>query len=220
MTNRAASLVTPPPRRASLRRDLPQPPGVLVIGASTGGPQALVALLGGLAPHIRQLPICVTLHMPCDLMPVIAAHVARRCGLEVRVVTTPGVLMAGVVHFAPGDRHLVLRRSGAGCELGLAASPSRDFCQPAVDVMFESAAKAFGSRTLAVVLSGMGKDGLAGAQAIASAGGVILVQDIASSAVWGMPGSVAKAGLAAAILSPEGLAGDVVRRLFRAGAAR
>ena len=195
-------------------------PGVLVVGASTGGPQALVALIGGLAPHIWQVPICVTLHMPSELMPVIAAHVARRCGVDTRVVTAPCKLVAGTVHFAPGDRHLVLRRSGGECELALTASSSRDFCQPAVDVMFESAAKAFGSRTLAVVLSGMGKDGLAGSQAIASAGGAILVQDVASSAVWGMPGAIAKAELAAAILPPEGLAGEVVRRLLVAGVAR
>lgn len=207
------------PRLASALR-VPPTPGVLVIGASTGGPQALVALVGGLALHVRRLPICVTLHMPSDLMPVIAAHVARRCGVDTRVVTAPCGLVAGTVYFAPGDRHLVLHRENGGCELALAASPSREFCQPAVDVMFESAARAFGSRTLAVVLSGMGKDGLAGAQAIASAGGAILVQDVASSAVWGMPGAIAKAELAAAILPPEGLAGEVARRLLLAGTAR
>ena len=209
MTIRVAPIATP--TRAPIRASLV--PGVLVVGASTGGPQALVTLLAGLAPHVARLPICVTLHMPRDLMPVIAVHVARRCDIETRVVTASCSLAAGVVHFAPGDRHLVLGRSATGWDLSLVASLSRDFCQPAVDVMFASAARAFGSRALAVVLSGMGKDGLVGAGAIAKAGGTILVQDEASSAVWGMPGAVAKAGLAAAVLPPEAIALDVARRL-------
>ena len=193
---------------------------MLVVGASTGGPQALVALIAGLASQVAQLPICVTLHMPRDLMPVIAAHVARRCDVETRVVTAPCSLVAGSVYFAPGDRHLVLGRTTTGWTLSLAASASRDFCQPAVDVMFASAAKAFGARTLAVVLSGMGKDGLEGAGAVAKAGGTILVQDEASSAVWGMPGAVAKAGLAAAVLPPEAIAREVARRIRHAAVMR
>ncbi len=215
MTIRVAPIA--PPTRA---RRAPLGPGVLVVGASTGGPQALVTLIAGLAPHVARLPICVTLHMPRDLMPVIAAHVARRCDVETRVVTTPCTLVAGLVHFAPGDRHLVLGRTATGWALSLAASASRDFCQPAVDVMFESAAAAFGPRTLAVVLSGMGKDGLAGARAVVKSGGAILVQDDASSAVWGMPGAVAKEGLAAAVLPPEAIAREVVRRLRHAAATR
>ena len=195
-------------------------PGVLVVGASTGGPQALVTLIAGLASQVARLPICVTLHMPRDLMPVIAAHVGRRCEVETRVVTAPCTLLAGAVYFAPGDRHLMLGRTATGCGLSLAASSSRDFCQPAVDVMFASAAKVFGPRTLAVVLSGMGKDGLLGARAVAKAGGAILVQDDASSAVWGMPGAVAKAGLAAAVLPPDAIAREVVRRLRRAAVPR
>ena len=153
--------------------------------------------------------------MPFDLMPVIAGYVARRCDVVTRVVTAPCSLLAGAVYFAPGDRYLVIGRTKTGCDLSLAASASRDFCQPAVDVMFASAANAFGPRTLAVVLSGMGKDGLAGALAITKAGGAILVQDNASCAVWGMPGAVAKAGLAAAVLSPDAIAREVVCRLRR-----
>ena len=216
MTIRVAPIA--PPTRSAVR--LPPTPGVLVIGASTGGPQALVALIAGLAPHVARLPICVTLHMPRELMPVIAAHVNRRCDVETRVVTAPCTLVAGTVHFAPGDRHLVLGRTRTGCGLSLAASASRDFCQPAVDVMFESAARAFGPRALAVVLSGMGKDGLAGAVAIARSGGAILVQDHVSSAVWGMPGAVAKAGLAAAVLPPDAIAREVVHRIRPAAATR
>lgn len=208
MTIRVAP-IAPPPR--VLRA--PLDPGVLVVGASTGGPQALVTLIAGLAPHVARLPVCVTLHMPRDLMPVIAAHVARRCGIETCVVTTPCALVAGLVHFAPGDRHLVLGRTSTGWALSLAASASRDFCQPAVDVMFESAAAAFGPRTLAVVLSGMGKDGLVGSRAIVKAGGAVLVQDANSSAVWGMPGAVAKEGLAAVVLPPDAIAREVVGRL-------
>lgn len=204
--------------RRPLQAKRPAIPLVLVVGASTGGPQALVTLIGGLAPVIGLLPICVTLHMPRDLMPTIAAHVARRCEVRTHVVAEPCRLGTGTVFFAPGDRHLVLERAGADCHLRLLPSPSSDFCQPAVDVMFESAARAFGARSLAVVLSGMGKDGLAGSRAIAANGGEILVQDSASSAVWGMPGAVAKADLAAAILPPEDLAREVARRLTRVAA--
>ena len=195
-------------------------PAILAIGASTGGPQALVSLVAGFASHIRHLPVCVTLHMPRDLMPVVAAHVARRCAVETRVVCEPSALVPGIVYFAPGDRHLVLARCATGHLLDLVPSPSRDFCQPAVDVMFASIAKVYGPRVLAVVLSGMGKDGLVGAGAITAAGGTVLVQDQASSAVWGMPGSVAKAGLARATLPPPKLALEIVRRIERLAATR
>ena len=189
------------------------PPAVALIGASTGGPQALVALISGLTPVLSRLPICVTLHMPHDLMPVIAAHVARVCGVKTSVVVAGRRLDADLVHFAPGDQHLTFLRSGPDVDLVLVPGRSGDFCKPAIDVMFTSGAACHGARTLGIVLSGMGKDGLAGARAIVAAGGEVLVQDKASSAVWGMPGSVAKADLAAAILDPAAIARHVLARV-------
>lgn len=193
-------------------RTMPPVPGLVLIGASTGGPQALIALMSGLAPIVGRLPVCVTLHMPPDLMPVIAAHVARICHVETSVVTDPRRLDVGVVHFAPGDRHMTFRRTAAGMEIILVASAPGEFCRPAVDVMFKSGAASHGARTVGIVLSGMGKDGLDGAGAIVAAGGSVLVQDKASSAVWGMPGAVVKADLAAATLPPAALARHVVDR--------
>ena len=200
------------PRRAPsmLRRRALMPPGIILVGASTGGPQALVALLKGLVPLIDRLPICVTLHLPSDLMPLIATHVARTCGVQTDVVTGDRRLDVGTVYFAPGDRHMCFARSGSQVGILLALGTRDDLYRPAIDVMFKSGAQSHGARTLGVVLSGMGKDGLEGSRAIVEAGGSVLVQDKATSAVWGMPGAVAKADLAAAILDPAAMARDII----------
>jgi two-component system chemotaxis response regulator CheB len=184
------------------------------VGASTGGPQALTLLISSLAPVVARFPICVTLHLPADLMPVVAAHVGRACGVETCVVRSARTLVPGVVYFAPGDRHFEFRRRDVGCvDLDLQAGLPRDSCKPAIDVMLTSAAACFGARALGVVLSGMGEDGLAGARAIVAAGGSVIVQDKESSAVWGMPGAIAKASLASAVLAPAALAAEITRRV-------
>ena len=193
-----------------LRRRALLPPGIILVGASTGGPQALVALVQGLVPLIDRLPICVTLHLPSDLMPLIATHVARTCGVETEVVTSDRRLDTGRVYFAPGDRHMCFARSGSEVGILLALGTRNDLYRPSIDVMFRSGAQSHGARTLGVVLSGMGKDGLEGSRAIVEAGGSVLVQDKATSAVWGMPGAVAKAELAAAILEPTAMARDIL----------
>ena len=203
---------TSPNLASRVRRQPLLPPGVVLIGASTGGPQALVVLIAGLAPVLTHLPVCVTLHLPSDLMPVIAAHVARTCKVQTEVVVGDRRLDPGVVYFAPGDRHLSFARGGAGVRILLAPGMPGDVCRPSIDVMFKSAAATHGARALGIVLSGMGKDGLEGARAIVAAGGSVLVQDKATSAVWGMPGAVAKANLAAAVLAPAAMAREVVAR--------
>ena len=188
-------------------------PANVLIGASTGGPQALIAVIGGLAPILSRVPVCVTLHMPPDLMPVIAAHVARVCQVETRVVTSVSRLDVGIVYFAPGNQHLTFRRDGATVEMHLVACKPNEYCTPAIDVMFTSAAACHGIRALGIILSGMGKDGLAGSRAIVAAGGVVLAQDKASSAVWGMPGAVTNANLASATLEPRQLGLAVLSRV-------
>lgn len=199
--------------RASRRAGVGPPPGIVVIGASTGGPQALITLMTGLAPVVPRLPVCVTLHMPPDVMPVIAAHVARACGIETCVVTEARRLDVGLVHFAPGDKHITFQRSASNVIIAPTQGAPGDLCTPAIDVMFASAAACHGARVLGIVLSGMGRDGFDGACAIVAAGGTVLVQDKASSAVWGMPGAVAGADLAAAILEPGAIAKEVLRRM-------
>lgn len=216
---------------AAVGRLRPSRPSVLLIGASTGGPQAIITLLSRLAPVLRNaasagapgcgaehrtlpsasVPVCITLHMPRDLVPVIAAHVARRCGIATGVVDRPCLLAEGQVYFAPGDRHLGFERGGAG--VTAVPLPPAQRGHVAVDAMFAAAAAAYGVGALGIVLSGMGEDGLAGAHAIVAGGGTVLVQDRASSAVWGMPGAVVRAGLAAQVLSPVSLAGEVIRCL-------
>ncbi len=198
------------PARASRA---PIVPTIVLIGASTGGPQALLTLIKDLAGVLPLVPVCVTIHMPADLMPVIAAHVTRVCNVAAQVVERPMPLSTGIVYFAPGDGHCAFKRSERGVDVVPVGGSPGDACRPAVDVMFASAADSHRSRALAIVLSGMGKDGLTGARAIVAAGGCVIVQDKASSAVWGMPGVVAKADLASAILDPRGLAADVIRRL-------
>ena len=188
-----------------------------MIGASTGGPQALMTLVAGLAGVSPLVPICVTLHMPADLMPLIASHVSRVCGVPAQVVTHRMPLASGSLYFAPGDQHCGVERSERGVEILPIVGSDCDYCRPAVDVMFTSGAASHGSRVLGIVLSGMGRDGLVGANAIVSAGGCVIVQDKDSSAVWGMPGVVAKADLASAVGDPRALAAEVVQRLRPAG---
>ncbi len=203
-----------PPR--PLRRRALAPPAIILVGASTGGPQALVALVTGLAPLIDRIPVCVTLHLPADLMPLIASHVARTCGVESHVVTGDRRLDPGRVYFAPGDRHMCFARMGSEVGVLLALGTRADLYRPSIDVMFTSGAQSYGARTLGIVLSGMGKDGLEGSRAIVEAGGSVLVQDKTTSAVWGMPGAVANAELAAAILEPAAMARDILGRMGRA----
>lgn len=196
-----------------LRTSTAHIPRLVMIGASTGGPQALVELLGALEPALPLVSVTVALHMPPDLMPLIAAHVSRTCGMKTHVVQERVPLARGLVYFAPGNRHLGFVRGGVTMEIMPTTAPLRDVCKPAVDVMFASGAAAIGPQALGIVLSGMGTDGLDGARAIVEAGGSVIVQSRETSAVWGMPGSVVKADLASAVLSPAALGRELLRRL-------
>ncbi len=195
-------------------------PTLIMVGASTGGPQALMTLIEGLTGVLPLVPICVTLHMPADLMPVIAAHVSRVCRVPAQVVTRRTALVIGSLYFAAGDHHCGIERTERGIDILPISGSASDYCRPAVDVMFASGAVSHGARALGVVLSGMGKDGLAGATTLVNAGGCVIVQDKDSSAVWGMPGVIAKAGLASAVGDPRSLAAEVVQRLQPVGVAR
>lgn len=187
-------------RVLSLRRFPENPPGALFVGASTGGPQALSTLLSELAPHLHAVPVFVVLHMPVDFTSVVAGQIERRIGRRT-IVAKPGEPPCpGNIYFAPGGMHMRLMRFGSSLIIGYKEPPPENFCKPSVDVLFRSAAYAYGASALGLVLTGMGVDGLAGSRAIVAAGGSILVQDEASSVVWGMPGAVARAGLASAIL--------------------
>ena len=203
MLNPEVSTATTAPARNALpelRRFSRLPPRVLMIGASTGGPQALARVLADATPWLPKLPVVVVLHIPPDFMPVVARSVADSIKLPCRIAGNGEKLLAGHIYFAPGHLHLKLMRTGAQVVLVHSDTPPQNFCKPAVDVLFRSGAKSFGPEALGLVLTGMGRDGLVGARAIAEAGGSMIVQDEASSAVWGMPDVVAREGLASAIL--------------------
>jgi two-component system chemotaxis response regulator CheB len=183
----------------------------VVIGSSTGGPQALAQVLSGL-PAPFPVPIVVVQHMP----PVFTQHLAKRlndeCPLEVREAQGGETLRAGQVLIARGDYHLELRRSGLGVTTHCQQGPPENSCRPAVDVLFRSAAAVFGSSCLGLVLTGMGQDGLRGSEHIVHAGGMVLTQDERTSVVWGMPRAVTEAGLATATLPITGIATELVSR--------
>lgn len=182
------------PREVVLRpAPAKHPVRAVVLGSSTGGPEALSKVLGGLTAPLP-VPMLVVQHMPPVFTRQLAARLDRIGPNAVVEVEDGTVLRPGVVHVAPGDRHLVLERSGTLTRARLDDGPPVNYCRPSVDVLFDSAVRAFGRDLLAVVLTGMGSDGRDGARAVADAGGTVVVQDEASSVVWGMPGAVATAG--------------------------
>lgn len=172
---------------------------VLAIGSSTGGPNALQKLLADI-PADFPIPILIVQHMP----PVFTKHLADRLNqlspLSVKEAEHGDAIAPGGVWLAPGGAHMTVKRAGKSLTVNLDQSPPENSCRPAVDVLFRSCAQVFGQNTLSVVLTGMGRDGLRGSEAIRLAGGKVLVQDEATSVVWGMPRAVAEAGLANAII--------------------
>jgi len=176
------------------------PPRVLLIGSSTGGPQALDAVLTHATALISRAPVLVTQHMPPTFTAILAEHLSRTVKTPVREAADGEPVVAGTVYIAPGGRHMrVVSRDGAPV-IAIDDGPHINFCKPSVDPLFSSAAAVWGSRALALVLTGMGADGLAGAKELVAAGGHVIAQDEASSVVWGMPGQVAHAGLCSAVL--------------------
>lgn len=174
------------------------PPAVMLVAASTGGPTALPAFLGPIARRI-EAPILIVQHMPASFTPVFAEKIEAAIGKHCREAQEGDTLSNGTVLLAPGDKHMRVARCPAGRMIHLDQGEPVNFCRPAADPLFESAAAAFGSRLLCVVLTGMGHDGRAGAGKIVQAGGRVIVQDEATSVVWGMPGAVAQAGHAEAV---------------------
>jgi len=184
---------------------------LLAIGSSTGGPAALTALLSSLP--VLPVPIAVVQHMPPVFTRQFATRLDRTLPSTVCEVEHGEVLRPGTVSIAPGDHHLSVKRRGGELIAHLSQEPPENYCRPAVDVLFRSAAEALGDQVLAVVLTGMGHDGCLGAQKLVDAGSSVVVQDEATSVVWGMPGAVAHAGLAEAVLPLAQLAPELVRRI-------
>jgi two-component system chemotaxis response regulator CheB len=201
-----------PPRHAAPRTGPAKSPAVLVIGSSTGGPEALAKVVPAL-PVTLPVPILLVQHMPPVFTRQFAQRLDRLSALRVVEAVDGTPLQPGTVHLAPGDHHLVVRSTGRGLATSLSQAPPENFCRPAVDPLFRSAVAAFDGAVLGVVLTGMGSDGREGAAAIRQAGGTVVVQDQATSVVWGMPGAVASAGLADEILPLDRIAETIVRHL-------
>lgn len=211
---RAAAVVANPGMRR-LDRIVPK---VIVIGASTGGPQALVSLFESMPKAALRVPIVIAQHMPPIFSSIFVQHLKQHIGLPALEVSEGCILRAGQVYLAPGGNHTILRRSPDG-QICLAKLPAeaRGPWRPSIDLLFSSAAEVFGKEALAIALTGMGRDGTEGARTLAKAGANIIVQDETSSVVWGIPGSIVETGLACAQQAPEKL-GEIAQSLLAGGA--
>ena len=186
---------------------------IVAIGASTGGPNALATLLTAL-PADCPVPIVIVQHMPANFTGLLAERLTSRAALSVSEGILGQALFPGRAWLAPGDFHIeVARDAQDAVRLRLHQGPPENSCRPSVDVLFRSVAETYGAGTLAVVLTGMGQDGLRGCERIREVGGQVLAQDETSSVVWGMPGFVTRAGLADQVLPLDQLAPEIVRRL-------
>ncbi|MGC1776877.1 MAG: chemotaxis response regulator protein-glutamate methylesterase [Xanthobacteraceae bacterium] len=189
------------------------PPRVLLIGSSTGGPQALTALVEKLPAAVDRAPVLIAQHMPPMFTTVLAEHLSRAGGRGAHEAEDGEPVLAGGIYVAPGGRHMRVVAGDNGIRITLGDDAPINFCRPAVDALFTSAAAVWGAATLALVLTGMGADGTRGAADIVTAGGSIIAQDEATSVVWGMPRSVAQAGLCSAVLPLDQIAPKVIRLL-------
>jgi two-component system chemotaxis response regulator CheB len=188
-----------------------QAPRVLLIGSSTGGPQALMSLVTELGPVIDRFPVLITQHMPPTFTTILAEHLARASHRPAREAVDGEAVKAGQIYLAPGGRHMRVVRHGAEPAIALDDGPPVNFCKPAVDPLFTSAIDVWQGGVLAVVLTGMGSDGMRGGKEIVAAGGSVIAQDEASSVVWGMPGAAANAGICAAVLPLNQIGAKLVR---------
>ena len=209
----------PPPPKVAARQGPPKKPAVLVIGSSTGGPEALAKVLPQL-PQALAVPVLLVQHMPPVFTRQFAQRLDRLSPLRVVEAVDGTPLLPGTVHLAPGDHHLVVRGGARGPHTSLNQGPPENFCRPAVDPLFRSVVAVYDGAVLAVVLTGMGSDGRNGAAEIRAAGGTVLVQDQATSVVWGMPGAISQAGLADEVLPLERMPEAISRHLAGVGTAR
>jgi two-component system, chemotaxis family, protein-glutamate methylesterase/glutaminase len=213
---------TPDAARVGLRRALEIAPGgatgepperieVVAIGGSTGGPNALASLLPALPANLRA-PIVVVQHMPPVFTRLLAERLDARSNLAVVEAKDGMILENGKVLIAPGDHHMVVERDGSTVRVRLNQQPAEHCRRPAVDPLFKSIAAAYGRNALAIMLTGMGRDGARGCQDLRRAGAYLLAQDQESSLVWDMPGSIVEHGLAHEVLPLDRIAGEIVRR--------
>ena len=190
----------------------PQRVDIVAIGVSTGGPNALALVLSSI-PKDFPVPIVIVQHMPPLFTSFLAERLATQCDIDVREAVSGEAIHPGCAWLAPGGYHMIVERRGKATVLGTHKGPPENSCRPSVDVLFRSVVANYGANALAVVMTGMGQDGLRGCEQVHEAGGLIVVQDEATSVVWGMPGFVAKAGLADEIIAVEQLCEVMIERV-------
>lgn len=200
-----AKEITPTPTKTRQEID------VIAMGVSTGGPNALAEFLSNL-PRDLAVPIVIVQHMPPIFTRLLAERLNDSSPLPVCEATHAQEIKPGHVYLAPGDKHMEIKRLLGRFLVSLNDNPPENSCRPAVDVLFRSVAKVYGARSAAIILTGMGQDGLLGCQCIHAAGGALIVQDRQSSAVWGMPGAIVDAGLNPLVLPPSHIAKELASR--------
>jgi two-component system chemotaxis response regulator CheB len=189
-------------------------PGCIAIGASTGGLNAVTALLRALPARIGA-PILITQHLPAAFVPFFARQLETASARTVRIAEDGLELAAEEIVLAPGDAHIGLEQKGAKVFVRLDRDASKGSCMPSVDIMLGAVAGAYGKAAVGVMMSGMGRDGLAGSREIVARGGTVMAQDRSSCAVWGMPRAVAEAGLADEVLDLDDLPAVIAREASR-----
>jgi two-component system, chemotaxis family, protein-glutamate methylesterase/glutaminase len=199
VSGRAAPHHTPPAAPVQPTREARFRPGLIVVGSSTGGPNALSYVLSELSDDV-QCPILLVQHMPPTFTPMLARHLEKDSGRPCQEAVSGGLIERGRIYVAPGDYHLSIGRSEGRMITLLDHGPPQHFCRPSVNPLFLTAARHYGHHVLAVMLTGMGEDGIEGTREVAAKSGYIIAQDEASSVVWGMPGAVVREGLADEIL--------------------
>jgi two-component system, chemotaxis family, protein-glutamate methylesterase/glutaminase len=209
MPARAYGSAVPAAGARPIAQSLQLPPKVVVIGVSTGGPTALGAMLP-LFPTSFPMPILVVQHMPPLFTRLLAERLNATCQMRVEEAREGDPVEPGKILIAPGDFHMKVASRGGVIRVCLDQSPQQNSCRPAVDALFASAAELYGGAVLAVVLTGMGQDGLQGVKLLKARGARVLVQDEASSVVWGMPGAVVNAGLADRVLALDEVVPEIL----------
>jgi two-component system chemotaxis response regulator CheB len=211
----APALPAPGPRAPAIFR----PIEIVAIGTSTGGPNALAELFPRI-PKDFPVPIVAVQHMPPLFTKMLAERLASRSSIPIEEGVADAALAPGHAWIAPGNFHMTVKRTGLSRRLSLNQDPPENSCRPAVDVLFRSVASVYGASALGIVMTGMGSDGVLGSQKICEAGGHVIVQDEASSVVWGMPGLVYAAGHADAVFPLTQLAGEITRRVVESRSRR
>lgn len=188
----------------------------VAFAVSTGGPRALEDVVPFLPPDLG-VPMVMVQHMPATFTQMLATRLGRRSNARIVEAEDGMPVQSGTLYIAPGSRHLTVRRESTAVVCRLTDDPPEHSCRPSADVLFRSVAQVYGKHGLGVVLTGMGEDGIHGSRAIVAAGGRVIVQDEKTSTVWGMPGAVARAGLADAVLPLSDIVPEIIKRV---GAAR